>query len=537
MNFRKLLSFSAILLCLFLMSFVPASNDDFLKASARNSDLSIPVYSRAVIAVRSAPSTNGCGTEGGFPVPDTYVFGGITVSFVDACNQHDRCYGTLGTDRASCDSDLYYGMINACRQAIDLRFPINPLAYVRCAAQAGIYYVVLRLPFVGGPAYESGQNTAAINVASHIPVLIFPDAFVGQPYSETVTGINGLAPYSFTRRVAQLPTDFTLTSQGILTGVLSPSDFAETFTGVIVAKDALGWYGARLYILNTGPLPTNTLVPTNTDIPTSTQRSPTDTPTLVPRDTDTPTPPPVNTWTPTPMITNSPTPTLADTWTPTPTAPYTDTPTPTETWTPTPTATDTETPTLTPTVTDTETPMLTPTPTDTSTPTPVCPEFVNVRSSGEWYSGPNSWWSSEIHALTASDPSWSFSVGGIDGNALYESNYQLTNNGESCFLTITLRVEYSQPYYTSGNFVAETCCGNPPMEIQLVSASCSAAAAGGSGTSGTTYCLDDVIGGAFEVIIDGNVSAHYSGQQDGISGGLPGLMYGQVVNKVSVPPG
>jgi len=481
---------SFVVLAVFI-GFVPISST--YQADAQTPDQSVPVYPPFIIEARSSAIPNGCGGSGGINVPDFY----LTVSFTSACNAHDVCYGILGANKATCDSNIFRDMVSACSRGL-----LGGRELVQCIAASGVSYGLVRVR--GNSYYQTAQDEAARNVSNYEPLLILPDAHVDQTYYETVIGRNGVSPYSFSLRSAFLPDRFAFVQDGIFTGSPRSSDLGRAFTGIIVARDSQGWVGARRYLLSVGRGQA--------------------TPTATPTHTSTPTPTNTSTVTPTHTSTNTPTntPTATPTWTPTPT--NTDTPT----WTPT------ATPTWTPTPTNTDTPTWTP----TASVFQGCPAFVNARSQGEWYSSPSSWWDSGVHALTASDPSWSFSVGGIGGIALYESIYQLTNNGESCFLTITLRVEYVQPYSTSGNFDAGTCCGNPPMEIQLVSASCSAAAAGSLGTSGTAHCSDDVIGGAFEVFVGGSgVTAHYSGQQDGITGGVPGMMYGQAVYKISVPPG
>lgn len=97
------------------------------------------------------PSVNGCGTEGGFPVPDSY-FG--MVDFTACCNGHDRCYGTCGSNRADCDSALSDCMKNACDKYFTL--PIAWHERVACRATASIYWLTLRA--IGGAAYESAQD-------------------------------------------------------------------------------------------------------------------------------------------------------------------------------------------------------------------------------------------------------------------------------------------------------------------------------------------------------------------------------------------
>lgn len=83
---------------------------------------------------------NGCGGEGGIPVPDG--------NWVDACNQHDDCYDGIGGyssySRLACDNLLFNGMVSSG--------PIGALF-------APIYWLVVRLG--GSSNYTSTGRTPA----------------------------------------------------------------------------------------------------------------------------------------------------------------------------------------------------------------------------------------------------------------------------------------------------------------------------------------------------------------------------------------
>lgn len=70
-------------------------------------------------AAAYVPTTNGCGPEGGISVPNNYYLVGWfridRFPFVNACNTHDICYGTLGSSRAACDSRFYSDLLTICR--------------------------------------------------------------------------------------------------------------------------------------------------------------------------------------------------------------------------------------------------------------------------------------------------------------------------------------------------------------------------------------------------------------------------------------
>jgi len=90
-------------------------------------------------------SVNGCGSQGaeGIDVPDSYL--GV-VSFTEACNRHDQCYGTEGMTRETCDAQMLEDTLEACGLVPG------------CSRMAVAYYLGVR---VGGKEpYEEGQRAA-----------------------------------------------------------------------------------------------------------------------------------------------------------------------------------------------------------------------------------------------------------------------------------------------------------------------------------------------------------------------------------------
>lgn len=94
---------------------------------------------------------NGCGTGATATiVPDSLIVNGITVDrfgnlFTSACNRHDVCYGTAGTNKDACDFALGTDMYNKARDVI----PSNQWAYYEShvIVQAGFYSAFLRSRF------------------------------------------------------------------------------------------------------------------------------------------------------------------------------------------------------------------------------------------------------------------------------------------------------------------------------------------------------------------------------------------------------
>ncbi|MCS6871810.1 MAG: phospholipase A2 [Anaerolineae bacterium] len=120
MKFRSLIFF-ALALVTALLSVMPITN-----------------------AVQPAAAQNGCGPErfGGL-VPDLW--------FTPACNRHDICYGTCGSNRAACDSRFYEDMRAICATR-------SWWTRTSCYAAAWTYYQAVRN--FGQGAYNNAQRVA-----------------------------------------------------------------------------------------------------------------------------------------------------------------------------------------------------------------------------------------------------------------------------------------------------------------------------------------------------------------------------------------
>lgn len=103
-------------------------------------------------------STNGCGPRilifdfdlGQYLVPDSAI--GDWDLFNSACNEHDRCYGTCGSDKESCDTKMKEAMLSACDKAFSWW---NPFKFV-CVIQSHTYEIAVSN--FGDGAYESAQD-------------------------------------------------------------------------------------------------------------------------------------------------------------------------------------------------------------------------------------------------------------------------------------------------------------------------------------------------------------------------------------------
>jgi alpha-tubulin suppressor-like RCC1 family protein/Leucine-rich repeat (LRR) protein len=97
----------------------------------------------------------------------------------------------------------------------------------------------------GGPAISLNPTT-------------LPSGVVGTPYSQNVTAIGGLGPYTFTVPPGTLPTGLTLSSFGALTGTPTANG---SFTFTVTATDSTNATGAQAYTIVTGGGPTITISP------------------------------------------------------------------------------------------------------------------------------------------------------------------------------------------------------------------------------------------------------------------------------------
>lgn len=107
---------------------------------------------------------NGCGTGATANiVPDSLIVNGTIVSrfgnlFTSACNRHDVCYGTAGTNKDACDVALGADMYRKAQDVI----PSSQWAYYEShvIVQAGFYSAFLRSRFgkvFSNQAFQAAQ--------------------------------------------------------------------------------------------------------------------------------------------------------------------------------------------------------------------------------------------------------------------------------------------------------------------------------------------------------------------------------------------
>jgi hypothetical protein len=105
------------------------------------------------------PVPNGCGPENGPSVPNYFYFLNIwpphldVFPFVNACNNHDICYGTLGSNKATCDSHFLSDMQRICADNAS-----SSASYYYCDGLAYTYYEAVHL--FGQSAFDNAQAEA-----------------------------------------------------------------------------------------------------------------------------------------------------------------------------------------------------------------------------------------------------------------------------------------------------------------------------------------------------------------------------------------
>jgi hypothetical protein len=107
-------------------------------------------------------NVNGCGGEGWSETAVRDSWG--KVSFREACNNHDRCYMTLGSDVNACDDNFYKDLRSSCERDSYIRDPFfnekipDPATLSACYLIATTYYGSVRA--VGWDWHQGAQAKA-----------------------------------------------------------------------------------------------------------------------------------------------------------------------------------------------------------------------------------------------------------------------------------------------------------------------------------------------------------------------------------------
>jgi hypothetical protein len=111
-----------------------------------------------------AQALDGCsGWSNPNQVPDTYG----SVNFTEGCNQHDRCYYTLGSNWNTCNERLYSDLRAACER--DLRVWVPPLKVRGRTIKEGFYLPpepgsLIACYGIASKYYEGVQAGVALNI-------------------------------------------------------------------------------------------------------------------------------------------------------------------------------------------------------------------------------------------------------------------------------------------------------------------------------------------------------------------------------------
>lgn len=97
---------------------------------------------------QTTPSVNGCGGNGGIKVLEDFGLFNIK----EACDTHDRCYGTCGKDKVNCDTGLFRDIYTICMK--DGGWLLQPICKRIATAYSGAVLIL------GNKYYEEGQDEA-----------------------------------------------------------------------------------------------------------------------------------------------------------------------------------------------------------------------------------------------------------------------------------------------------------------------------------------------------------------------------------------
>lgn len=95
---------------------------------------------------------NGCGGEGGTPVPNGFM----GANFYPACAEHDCCYGECNHYKNDCDTNFRANLNLACSAAAIMT--VNPNLLAACKAVALLYYGFVSKK--GQTYYDAAQKQA-----------------------------------------------------------------------------------------------------------------------------------------------------------------------------------------------------------------------------------------------------------------------------------------------------------------------------------------------------------------------------------------
>jgi sugar lactone lactonase YvrE len=112
-----------------------------------------------------------------------------------------------------------------------------------------------------GSVYAADNGNNAIRLLQPIPLAVsgpstLPSALIGQPYSQTLTAVGGLQPYSWSVSSAMLPAGLSLSSTGVISGTSTAAGTATFSVTVTDSSPTPGSASATLTLTLINPAPT-----------------------------------------------------------------------------------------------------------------------------------------------------------------------------------------------------------------------------------------------------------------------------------------
>jgi hypothetical protein len=95
---------------------------------------------------------NGCGGSGGIGVPDSF----LAADFLPSCNNHDCCYDSCNSVKATCDTDFQTSLRTACTTAYPGAGRLDSIRREMCLSTANTYFNFVDSR--GQPYYDAAQR-------------------------------------------------------------------------------------------------------------------------------------------------------------------------------------------------------------------------------------------------------------------------------------------------------------------------------------------------------------------------------------------
>ncbi len=169
--------------------------------------------SRANICTVPPIHTNGCTTKlqvNGQTAEIGYFYPSIVpfkVIYESACNRHDICYSTLGSDKSQCDSEFRGNMRSRCDSVFN-RW-LDPAGWQYCKNMAEQFYTAVHL-FGQEAETEAKNETVTKSIGLRAAVESDQCGMTAQLAGYYTSDITGYVEGAFQQRAARRPTVFEM---------------------------------------------------------------------------------------------------------------------------------------------------------------------------------------------------------------------------------------------------------------------------------------------------------------------------------------